>query len=175
MPEIERSPVLVRFDGFELDLRSGELRRNSGEAIRLADQPFRILIALLEHPREVVFREEIRKKLWPHDTIVEFEHSISAAINRLRQALGDSGDNPRYIETLARRGYRWTVPVEWVEPSPAVAPPPLATTMQVNPSRPERSYYPSGFGWLESLVLGVFGLGVWLLIAAIVAAPFLKW
>ena len=128
MPEIERSPVLARFDGFELDLRSAELRRNSGDAIRLGDQPFRILIALLEHPREVVFREEIRKKLWPNDTIVEFEHSISAAMNRLRQALGDSADNPRYIETLARRGYRWMVPVEWVEPSQAVAPSPLGST-----------------------------------------------
>ena len=69
---------------------------------------------LLERPGEVVLREEIRKKLWPNDTIVEFEHSISAAMNRLRQALGDSADNPRYIETLARRGYRLLVPVEWV-------------------------------------------------------------
>ena len=128
VPETERSQGVARFDGFELDLRSGELRRNGGEAIRLADQSFRILIALLEHPREVVFREEIRKKLWPNDTVVEFEHSISAAMNRLRQALGDSGDNPRYIETLARRGYRWMVPVEWVEPSPAGTRPPLAST-----------------------------------------------
>jgi DNA-binding winged helix-turn-helix (wHTH) protein len=86
---------------------AGELRRNSGEAIR-------ILLLLWEHPQEVVFREEIRKKLWPNDTVVEFEHSISAAMNRLRQALGDSGDSPHNIETLARRGSRWIVPVEWV-------------------------------------------------------------
>jgi DNA-binding winged helix-turn-helix (wHTH) protein len=75
------------------------------------------LTMLLQHPGEVVSREEIRKKLWPNDTIVEFEHSISAAMNRLRQALGDSADNPRYIETLARRGYRLMAPVEWVEPA----------------------------------------------------------
>ena len=77
----------------------------------------------------MVSREEIRKKLWPNDTIVEFEHSISAAMNRLRQALGDSADNPRYIETLARRGYRLMVPVEWAEPAypPAAVGPGLPT------------------------------------------------
>jgi len=128
VPGIERSQGLARFEDFELDLRAGELRRNGSEPVRLADQPFRILVALLEHPREVVLREEIRKRLWPNDTIVEFEHSISAAMNRLRQALGDSGDNPRYIETLARRGYRWIVPVVWVESSPAVALRPLVST-----------------------------------------------
>src|SRR5260370_6576762 len=77
---------------------------------------------LLEHPGEVIQREEIQKKLWPNDTIVEFEQSISAAMNRLRQALSDSADKPRYVETLARRGYRWMVPVEWVEGSPAPQP-----------------------------------------------------
>jgi serine/threonine protein kinase/DNA-binding winged helix-turn-helix (wHTH) protein len=118
---------MAHFEGFEFDLRCGELRRNSGEAIRLGDQPFRILVLLVEHPQEVVFREEIRKKLWPNDTIVEFEHSISAAMNRLRQALGDSGDSPHYIETLARRGYRWMVPVEWSESNASVALPSQTT------------------------------------------------
>ncbi|HXY08614.1 MAG TPA: protein kinase, partial [Terriglobales bacterium] len=103
---------------FEFDLRSGELRSNTGKVVRLPEQPFQILVMLLEHPREVVGRDELRQRLWPNDTIVEFEHSISAAMNRLRQALGDSADNPRYIETLARRGYRWMVPVEWVEGGP---------------------------------------------------------
>jgi serine/threonine protein kinase/Tol biopolymer transport system component len=106
------------FEGFELDLRAGELRQNGETTVRLSEQPFRILLALLEHPGEVVLREEIRKRLWPNDTIVEFEHSISAAMNRLRQALGDSAENPRYIETLARRGYRWMVPVQWREATP---------------------------------------------------------
>ena len=87
---------------------------------------------LLEHPREVVSREEIRKKLWPNDTIVEFEHSISAAMNRLRHALGDSADNPRYMETLARRGYRLMVSVEWVEP----ASPPVGVGPGLAPARP---------------------------------------
>jgi serine/threonine protein kinase/DNA-binding winged helix-turn-helix (wHTH) protein len=107
------SKRIVRFAAFELDLRSGEVRKDGAKALRLSEQPFQILTMLLEHAGEVVSREQIRKKLWPNDTIVEFEHSISAAMNRLRQALGDSADHPRYIETLARRGYRLLVPVEW--------------------------------------------------------------
>jgi len=122
----DRSPRLVRFEGFQLDLRAGELRPDAGKTLRLSEQPFRILIMLLERPREVLTREEIRKELWPDNTIVEFEHSINAAMNRLRQALGDSGDHPRYIETLARRGYRWMVSVEGMEvgPTPDVKPRP---------------------------------------------------
>jgi Tol biopolymer transport system component/DNA-binding winged helix-turn-helix (wHTH) protein len=112
-----------RFDKFELDLRAGELRQDDGKTLRLTEQPFQILLMLLERQGGVVTREELRKRLWPNDTIVEFEHSISAAMNRLRQALGDSANNPHYVETLARRGYRWMVPAEWREslpPSPAV-------------------------------------------------------
>jgi Tol biopolymer transport system component/DNA-binding winged helix-turn-helix (wHTH) protein len=112
---LDRSPRLVRFEGFQLDLRAGELRPDAGKTLRLSEQPFRILIMLLERPGEVLTREDIRKELWPDNTIVEFEHSINAAMNRLRQALGDSGDDPHYIETLARRGYRWMVSVEGME------------------------------------------------------------
>jgi serine/threonine protein kinase/tetratricopeptide (TPR) repeat protein len=119
VPEDKGFRGRVRFEGFEFDLRSGELRQNKGKIVRLPEQPFQILVMLLEHPHEVVARDEIRQRLWPNDTIVEFEHSISGAMNRLRQALGDSADNPRYIEALARRGYRWMVAVEWVEGSPA--------------------------------------------------------
>jgi len=122
MPGMDRPPSLARFEGFELDVRAGELRPLDGAPVRLPEQSLRILLLLLEHPGEVVQREEIQKKLWPNDTIVEFEHSISAAMNRLRQALGDSADKPRFVETLARRGYRWMVPVEWVEGSPALQP-----------------------------------------------------
>src|SRR5713226_2603483 len=122
MPGADRPPHLARFEGFELDMRAGELRPLNQAPVRLPEQSLRILILLLEHPGEVVQREEIQKKLWPNDTIVEFEHSISAAMNRLRQALGDSADKPKYVETLARRGYRWMVPVEWVEGSPALQP-----------------------------------------------------
>ena len=116
--EAARSENAVCFGPFKLDLKAGELRKDGAKPVRLSEQPFRILSMLLEHPSEVVTREEIRKKLWPNDTIVEFEHSISAAMNRLRQALGDSADNPRYIETLARRGYRLLVPVEWIGEEP---------------------------------------------------------
>src|SRR5580704_7967902 len=96
-----RRHSLARFEDFMLDLRTGELCHDTGRVIRLPEQPFQILAMLLERPGEVVSREEIRKRLWPNDTIVEFEHRISAAMNRLRQALGDSAGGPTYIETLA--------------------------------------------------------------------------
>jgi DNA-binding winged helix-turn-helix (wHTH) protein len=97
---------VVRFGPYELDLRSAELRKKDRK-IRLQDQPFQILVALLERPGELVLREEIRKKLWPDDTVVEFDHSINAAVKRLRDVLRESAEKPRYIETLARRGYRF--------------------------------------------------------------------
>src|SRR5690349_2989902 len=97
---------LVRFDSFELDLRAGELRKR-GIRIRLQEQPFLILKALLENPGEMVTREELKKRIWPEDTFVDFDHGLHAAVRRLREALGDSADNPRYIETLSRRGYRF--------------------------------------------------------------------
>jgi eukaryotic-like serine/threonine-protein kinase len=133
VPEVKTPQNLARFEGFELDLRAGELRQEGGKTLRLPEQPFQILVTLLAHAGEVVTREELRKKLWPNDTIVEFEHSISAAMNRLRQALGDSADSPRYIETLARRGYRWKVPMEWVERSPAQEAPVVVALPQRKP------------------------------------------
>ena len=110
----------VRFGVFTLDLRARELRKN-GNILALPEQSIKILALLLETPGEVVLREEIRKKLWPNDTVVEFDHSINAAMKRLRQALGDSPDDPQFIETLARRGYRWNFAAEWVEPQADVA------------------------------------------------------
>ncbi len=95
-----------RFGPFQVDPRSGELRRN-GIRIRLQEQPFQVLVALLERPGELVSREELRNRLWPTDTFVNFENSLNSAVNRLRDALGDSADNPHYIETLPRRGYRF--------------------------------------------------------------------
>jgi eukaryotic-like serine/threonine-protein kinase len=117
------SEGVARFEGFELHLRSAELRKPNGTTIRLSEQPLRILVALLERPCELVLREDLRKRLWPNDTIVEFEHSINAAMNRLRQALGDSAESPKFIETLARRGYRWKTSVTWEQPQVAPAPP----------------------------------------------------
>jgi eukaryotic-like serine/threonine-protein kinase len=123
--EVKTRQGVFRFENFELDLRAGELRQDGGRTVRLTEQPFRILVTLLEHPGDIVTREELRKRLWPNDTIVEFEHSISAAMNRLRQALGDTAEDPHYVETLARRGYRWMVPAEWkdrrAENGPGVA------------------------------------------------------
>ena len=96
---------ILRFGIFALDVRAGELRRH-GKRIRLQEQSFRILSMLLDRPGEVVLREEIRLTLWPNNTIVDFDHSINAAIKRLRGSLGESAEEPRYIETLAKRGYR---------------------------------------------------------------------
>src|SRR3989441_2834687 len=97
---------LIRFDVFELDLRAGELR-NGGIRIRLQEQPLQVLQALLEKPGEVVTREELQKRLWPADTFVDFAHTLNAAIKKLRHALGDDADKPRFVETLPRRGYRF--------------------------------------------------------------------
>ena len=101
---------------FEVDLRCGELRRN-GDRIKLQEKPFQILTALIERPGEVVTRQEMQQQLWPTDTFVDFEHSINTAVKKLREALGDDADNPRFIETLPRRGYRLIAPVEIVEKS----------------------------------------------------------
>jgi TolB-like protein/Tfp pilus assembly protein PilF len=104
-----RNPPL-RFGSFELDLRAGELRKQ-GVKVKIQEQPVQILAMLLENPGQLVTREELRRRLWPSDTFVDFDHSLNKAINKLREALGDSADNPRFIETLARRGYRFLVPL----------------------------------------------------------------
>jgi DNA-binding winged helix-turn-helix (wHTH) protein len=96
----------VRFGPFEADLRTGELWRD-GNRQRLQEQPFQVLVLLLARPGELVTREEIREKLWPADTFVDFDHSLNTAINKLRDVLGDSAAKPEYVETLARRGYRF--------------------------------------------------------------------
>ena len=102
---------IVRFSTFEVNLGSGELRKR-GQKIKLQEQPFQVLAALLEKPGEVVTREELRSKLWPSDTFVDFDHSLNAAIKRLRDALGESAETPIFIETLARRGYRFISNIE---------------------------------------------------------------
>jgi Tol biopolymer transport system component/DNA-binding winged helix-turn-helix (wHTH) protein len=103
-------PRTLRFGLFDLDLRAGELRRN-GVRVKLQEQPFQILARLLERPGDVVTREELRERLWSANTFVDFDHSLNAAIRRLRDALGDSAENPRFVETVARRGYRFLAPV----------------------------------------------------------------
>ena len=106
--------ALVRFGVFEADLRGGELRRN-GVKVRLQDLPFRALTLLLTRPGEVITREEFRQALWPSDVFVDFEQGISSAVMRLRDALGDSADNPIFIQTIERRGYRWIAPIQRAE------------------------------------------------------------
>ena len=102
-------PRLVKFGVFELDLRSGELRK-SGARLSLQQQPLQLLAVLLERPGELVTRDELRKRLWPDDTFVDFEHGLNAAVKRLRDTLGDSADSPRFVETVPRRGYRFIAP-----------------------------------------------------------------
>src|SRR5579871_3577623 len=109
-PATSKARVL-RFGALELDVRAGELRKH-GIRVRLAEQPFQILLMLLHKPGEIVLRDDIRQRLWPNNTIVEFDHSINAAINRLRAALGETAERPRYIETVGSRGYRFVGEVE---------------------------------------------------------------
>src|SRR5579862_6220663 len=132
-------PRVLRFGVFEIDVRSGELRKQ-GYRIRIEGQPLQILICLLENPGELVTREELHRRLWPADTYVNFEHGLNAAVKRLRRALGDSADNPRFVETLPRRGYRFLAPVETVtanEDTPVVAEAPANTPESVSEEPPD--------------------------------------
>jgi DNA-binding winged helix-turn-helix (wHTH) protein len=110
----------LRFDAYQVDLRTGELRKH-GRKIRLAGRPFQILALLLEQPGELLTRKELQERLWPADTFVDFEHGVNAAMQTLRRALCDSHKNPRYIETLPRRGYRFIAAVEKVQAAAATA------------------------------------------------------
>jgi DNA-binding winged helix-turn-helix (wHTH) protein len=107
----QKSSRVARFGLFELDLSAGELRK-SGIKLRLQEQPFQVLAVLLERAGDLVTREELQQKLWPSDTFVDFDHSLNTAINKVREALGDSASSPRFVETLARRGYRFIAPVQ---------------------------------------------------------------
>jgi len=114
---------VLRFGTYEVDLRLGELRKN-GIRVKLTGQPFQILVILLEHPGDLVTREQLQRRLWPSDTFVDFDRGLNAAINRVREALGDSAENPRFVETLPRRGYRFIAPL--VDPRPTSATLPIA-------------------------------------------------
>src|SRR5687767_723519 len=131
-PRMERpeSTLPLRFGSFELNVRSRELRRG-GTRVRLQEQPFEILRMMLERPGDVVTREELRRRLWPDGTYVDFEHSLNAAVKRLRAALGDDADNPTFVETLPRRGYRFIAPLgPTVEPA-AARPQPSASRVRL--------------------------------------------
>jgi cholera toxin transcriptional activator len=126
-----RETRFLRFGVFEVDLDAGELRKN-GARIRLQEQPFQVLTSLLENAGQVVTRDHLREKIWPADTFVDFDHSLNTAVNKIRESLGDSASSPRYVETLARRGYRFIAPVDSIAAVGASTP-----NAQQNPTTPE--------------------------------------
>ena len=113
MSESAHAPKVVRFGQFDVDLQAGELRK-TGLRVKLQQQPFQVLVVLLERPGEVVTREELRQRLWPADTFVDFDLSLNSALKKLRYALGDVADSPTFIETIPRRGYRFIAAVKLV-------------------------------------------------------------
>ncbi len=131
MPQ-EPEGRIIRFGSFEADLEEGRLTK-SGVRIRLQEQPFQILALLLERPGQLVTREEIRQKLWSTDTFVEFDDALNTAVRKLRVALSDVADNPRFLETVPRRGYRFVAPVS-LPTQPQISPSQIAVAERVNPA-----------------------------------------
>src|SRR6266478_4803941 len=123
VPETPNQNRLYRFGIYELDGSTGELRKDGKSRPRLQGQPLEVLLHLLNRPGEVVTREDLRQRLWPADTFVDYDHSLNAAVNKLREALDDSAENPRFIQTIPRKGYRFIAPVEKIDlDAPATSP-----------------------------------------------------
>jgi len=150
-----------RFGIYEADVRAGELTRD-GVKVKLQEQPFQVLMVMLERPGEIITREELQQRLWPADTFVDFDHSLNTAINKLREALRDSAANPRFIETKAKRGYRFIAPVQMVgssiveaEPVEAIPPAAAQTGMAVLHELPEvhRGWARGMFGAIQIMYL----------------------
>jgi cholera toxin transcriptional activator len=137
---------LFRFAAFEADERTGELRKQ-GRRLLLQDQPFQVLLMLLESPGKLITRGQIQERLWPDGTFVDFDRSLNTAINKVREALGDSAANPRFVETLARRGYRFMAPVVVVEGTLAPLDPPPQQTIPAATDRVP----PAGLAQVDSL------------------------
>lgn len=148
-------PQILRFGVFQLDVRAGELHKN-GVKLKLQEQPFKVLCLLLERPGELVSREEIRKRLWSADTFVDFDHGLNAAIKRLRDALGESADTPVFIETLARRGYRFIAPVESDSAPSGIE---IAATSERSKSSFSRRW--AAVALLSSLAMGILAWVLW--------------
>jgi DNA-binding winged helix-turn-helix (wHTH) protein len=170
VPAPQKSGRVIRFGVFEADLTEGELRK-SGIKLRLSGQPFQVLAVLLERAGEVVTREELQQKLWASDTFVDFDHSLNTAINRVRDVLGDSASNPRYVETLARRGYRFIAPIQSESPqAPEVrlAAPPAGPVPQTAPALhpelevpiPHRGITRGLFGLIQIMYLIFYGVAL---------------
>ena len=136
MPAFQSTAERVRFDVFELDLQAGELLKG-GRKIKLQEQPLRVLLQLMEKAGGVVTRDELRRELWPADTFVDFDHGLNSAVARLREALGDSAEKPRFIETVAKRGYRFIAPLE----SKPETQPDLASVLPQNSRVPPRPFW----------------------------------
>ncbi len=156
-------PRYLRFGVFEVDLRAGQLTKR-GLRLRLQEQPFQVLAMLLEKPGELVSREELRSRLWPR-TIVDFDHGLNKAINKIREALGDSAENPRFVETVARRGYRFLADVEAIDsPSPQ---PKVAPDVAGDAGRSSAAHLGAAWSRLpHSLAWKLFGFGLALVLAA---------
>ena len=146
----------VRFGPFEADVRTGDLRKG-GLPVRLRGRPFDVLTLLLAQPGELVTRDELRDKLWSADTFVDFDHGLNTAVNRLREALGDSADSPRFVETVPRRGYRFVAPVIDLD-APA---PPLAAPAASPPVAPEQLVAPPSVESPRRRGPLLVGLGLW--------------
>ncbi|HWY07794.1 MAG TPA: tetratricopeptide repeat protein [Candidatus Acidoferrales bacterium] len=175
----------LRFGVFELDLRAGELRKH-GLRVRLQEQPFQVLAALLEHPGEVVTRDELQKRLWPADTFVDFDHGLNKTINKIREALGDSAESPRFVETVARRGYRFLAEVKSVEAAPVrgSAPPTQPHPNTETRERPDPAgksatpqYVPPSLAWKLSVLavlLVMASLATWKLYSRKHPSPIIR-
>lgn len=158
---VRESATALRFGRFEVDPRTGELRKD-GLKVRLQDQPFQILLLLLERPGELVTREELRQRLWPAETFVSFDQGLNNAVRRLREALGDSADSPRYVETLPRLGYRFIAPIERLPSGAAreAASVPAPAPADPSPRGPARARGPWRAPVLFGLIGAVLGAGV---------------
>src|SRR5229473_1814955 len=153
MADFHAAPGTVRFGSFELDFKASELRKQ-GAKVKLQEQPFQILQVLVQRPGEIVTREELQQKIWPSDTFVDFDHGLYNAIKRLREALGDSADTPRFVETLSRRGYRFVGKIECDAPQMRS----LAVLPLENLSRdPEQEYFAEGM--TEALITALAKIG----------------
>ena len=152
MPGTDSRSRVIHFGPYEMDQAAHELRKN-GLRIHLQDQPWEVLCALLEQPGEMVSREDLRQRLWPDGTFVDYEHNLNKVVNKLREALCDSAENPRYVETVARHGYRFSAPVQLDGPKDRTGP-------ERKPARaPARLWW--GVGALGLLTAGILVTGIW--------------
>jgi TolB-like protein/DNA-binding winged helix-turn-helix (wHTH) protein/Flp pilus assembly protein TadD len=177
MEEEQKVRGRLRFGTFELDLRAGELRKH-GLRVRLQEQPFQILAMLLAHPGEVTTREELQKKLWPADTFVDFDHGLNKAISKIREALGDSAESPRFVETVARRGYRFLAEVKVADTAPVHSPEPAtqphpSTEGRERPDLVREQVMPKTFA--RSLAWKVSVFAILLVMASLVTWKLYSW